>query len=97
MADPYEVLGIAQGASETEIRCRYLELVRQHPPDRDPQQFAAVRGAYEQLRDPVTRMRATLFELNDTDSMPSILADARRRVRGMRLSTSLLLSLAERR
>jgi curved DNA-binding protein CbpA len=97
MADPYEILGIAQGASETEIRSRYLELVREHPPDRDPERFAAVREAYEQLRDPVTRMRTALFKLRDTESIPSILADARRRVRRMRLSTSLLLTLADRR
>ena len=97
MADPYEILGIAPGASDAEIRARYLELVRRHPPDRDPERFAAVRQAYEQLRDPVARMRAKLFDLDDTDSMPAILADARRRVRLARLPTALLLSLAERR
>ena len=32
MSDPYEVMGLAAGAGETEIRQRYLELVREFPP-----------------------------------------------------------------
>ena len=96
MTDPHEILGVTQGASEEEIRSRYLDLVRQHPPDRDPERFAAVRQAYEQLRDPVERMRARLFHLDEADSMPAVLADVRRRVRLARLPASLLLSLAER-
>ena len=32
MSNPYEVMGLAAGASEPEIRQRYLELVREFPP-----------------------------------------------------------------
>ena len=34
MNDPYVQLGLPPSADETEIRQRYLELVRQFPPDR---------------------------------------------------------------
>ena len=42
MSDPYEVLGLPRFADEAEIRRRYLELVRQFSPDRDPSRFAEI-------------------------------------------------------
>lgn len=97
MVDAYEVLGLKAGASEAEVRRRYLELVRQHPPDREPERFAAVRAAYDQVRDPVERLRVKLFDLHSHDSIEEILADATQRVRSMRIPTGVLLSLAEQR
>ena len=40
MSDPYGILGVPPGADEAAIRRRYLELVRQFPPDRE--RFAAI-------------------------------------------------------
>lgn len=97
MADAYEVLGLKAGASEADVRRRYLELVREYPPDREPERFAAVRAAYDQLRDPVERLRARLFSLESDDSLDAILADAKQRLRSVRIPTGTLLSLAERR
>ena len=37
---------------------RYLELVRQFPPDQAPERFAAVHAAYDALRDPARRLLA---------------------------------------
>ena len=34
MKDPYEVLGINQGASQSEIKAAYRELVKKYHPDR---------------------------------------------------------------
>ena len=45
MNDPYEVLELTPDADETEIRQRYLELVRAIPPDRAPERFAAIHAA----------------------------------------------------
>lgn len=56
---PWEVLGVASGASEEQIRAAYLEKVRLHPPDRSPEEFERIRDAYEQLRD--ARSRALLL------------------------------------
>src|SRR3712207_4113533 len=54
------LLGVAAGATEAEVRAAYLENVRLHPPDRDPEQFERVRDAYELLRDPRARARLVL-------------------------------------
>ena len=69
MSDPYEVLGLPRHADEAEIRRRYLELVREFPPDRDPERFTAIRAAYDAVRDPVRRLEAQLFELDTSDSL----------------------------
>jgi curved DNA-binding protein CbpA len=95
MSDPYDVLGVERSADEAQIRRRYLELVRQHPPDRDPERFAAIRAAYEQLRDPVVRLEAQLFRVATSDSLDGIAADLRARLRGGRLPVNTLLALAE--
>ena len=54
------LLGVAADAGEAQIRAAYLAKVRQHPPDRDPEQFERVRDAYDQLRDPRLRARQVL-------------------------------------
>lgn len=95
MTDAYEVLGLARDADEAAIRKRYLELVRQFPPDRDPQRFGEIREAYERLRDPVERMRKMLYDLKSTDSMDMILSELRTRLRKTRIPTKTLLTLAE--
>jgi curved DNA-binding protein CbpA len=94
--DPYEILGVDRQAGEEEVRRRYLELVRQHPPDRDPGRFAQVREAYEHLRDPVVRVEKRLFDPETTDSLDRLTMDLRGRLRSARIPTKLLLELAER-
>src|SRR5687768_17189630 len=54
--DYYEVLGLARGATEDEIRKAYRRLARQYHPDvnKDPQaeaQFKEINEAYEVLSD----------------------------------------------
>jgi curved DNA-binding protein CbpA len=97
MADPYETLGVTRSSSDAEIRRRYLELVRQFPPERDAERFAAIRHAYDQLRDPVERMDKRLFDLNEGDSWEAIHADWNRRLRTARIPVDVLLGLSERR
>ena len=97
MADPYEILDVVRGASETDIRRRYLELVRQYPPDRDPERFTEIHQAYEKLRDPVVRMESKLFDLESSETLADVIADVRRQLRKSRIPTQTLLSLAEQR
>jgi curved DNA-binding protein CbpA len=96
MADPYEVLGLPRASGDAEIRRRYLELVRQFPPERDAERFAAIRQAYDQLRDPVSRMKARVFEIDCGDSWEAVQADWQRRLRSARIPVDVLLSLAGR-
>lgn len=95
-SDPYTILGITSDAADDTIRRRYLELVRIHTPERDPERFAAVREAYEKLRDPVNRLRYLLFEAGKEDSIQSILTDARARAPRRRVPVSTLLALGQR-
>ena len=55
------VLGVSASATPEQVRAAYLEKVRQHPPDRDPEQFERVRDAYGRLRDPRSRINL-IFE-----------------------------------
>lgn len=75
MPDPYAVLGLAPDASDEAIRRRYLELVKQFPPEQQGEKFAAVRQAYESLRDRETRLRHRLFEAGKSDSIENIIEE----------------------
>jgi len=85
MSEPHAVLGLPPDCDDETIRRRYLELVRQFSPEHHPERFAAIRAAYEQLRDLNTRLRYRLFEAGKTDTVDAILEElacrsARRRV-----------------
>lgn len=47
----YEVLGLKPGADEKEVKQAYFRLVRQFPPEKDPDRFQQIRQAYEHLKD----------------------------------------------
>jgi curved DNA-binding protein CbpA len=96
MTDPYETLGLSTDADEAEIRRHYLELVREFPPDRAPEQFTAIHAAYDALRDPARRLHAQLFHPETkNDSLEGMAADLRQRLRQVRLPVATLLELAE--
>src|SRR5438093_12177429 len=59
--DPFIVLDLPDDASDEAIRQRYLDLVRQYTPEHNPERFAAIRAAYDSLRDQNTRLRRLLF------------------------------------
>jgi hypothetical protein len=68
--DPYGVLGLDRQASEVEIKRAYFQLVRQFPPEREPEKFRDIRTAYEQLRDAESRAQITLFLLQPPPPLP---------------------------
>jgi hypothetical protein len=56
----YEVLGVRSDASTAEVRRAYLELARQHHPDRvggSTERMRALNEAWETLGDPERRLR----------------------------------------
>ncbi len=62
---PYAVLEVERGAGAAEVRLAYLQKVRHHPPERDPEGFKRVREAYDVLRSPRKRAEYTLLELGE--------------------------------
>jgi curved DNA-binding protein CbpA len=64
MMDPREMLGVSQDAGEEEIRAAYVRKVKEHPPDRSPEEFERIRDAYDSLRDPRRRMREGLLSVD---------------------------------
>ena len=69
-ADPYRALGIERAATEAEIKRAYFQLVRQFPPEREPEKFQEIRAAYELLRDPAQRAQIDLFLLQPPAPLP---------------------------
>ncbi|MEW4568913.1 J domain-containing protein [Tautonia sp. JC769] len=99
MSDPYEVLGLPRDADDEALRLRYLELVREHPPDRSPERFAAIRAAYDAVRDPSRRLEDLLLHVGSTDSIAAMTGDLRARIRSRidRVPVADLLHLADSR
>jgi DnaJ-class molecular chaperone len=95
VTDLYDVLGLEADAGEDEIRQRYLTLVREFPPERNPDRFAVIRHAYDQLRDPVASLERRLFNTTATETFDTLLASEQQRWGKQRIPTEVLLSLAE--
>jgi curved DNA-binding protein CbpA len=96
MSDPYEVLDLPADSDDETIRRRYLELVRQFPPEHQPQKFAAIRAAYEALRDLNTRLRYRLFEAGKKETIDALIEEIACRSPRHRLSLKTLLSLTRK-
>ena len=93
MTDPYQELGLPPDSDDDTIRRRYLELVRQFSPEHHPEKFAAVRAAYEELRDLNTRLRHRLFEAGKKESVQAIIEEITCRKSRQRISLKALLKV----
>src|SRR5262245_17041216 len=96
MNDPFQVLDLPPDSDDEAIRRRYLELVKQYPPGQDPEKFAAIRQAYDRLRDLTTRVRHRLFEAGDHDNVEKIFEELSCQSPRRRVSLKSLLSLARK-
>jgi curved DNA-binding protein CbpA len=74
--DPYRVLGVPSDADDQVIRRRYLELAREYTPEQHPERFAAVRAAYEKIKDLDSRVHYRLFGAGKEDTIESIIEEA---------------------
>jgi hypothetical protein len=96
MSDPYAVLGLPADSDDEAIRRRYLELVKQYSPEHHPEKFAAIRRAYESLRDLETRLKYRLFEAGKNESVEAILEDLTCRMKRHRLSLQAMLAAVQK-
>jgi curved DNA-binding protein CbpA len=92
--DPYAVLQLPTDADDEMIRRRYLELVRQYPPETEPEKFATVRAAYEALKDLNTRLRHRLFERGRAESIDVLIEEVACRSPRRRVSLETLVQIA---
>jgi hypothetical protein len=60
-ATPWEILGVDPDTPLDQVRTRYTELVKRHPPDRDPETFERIRDAWQAVRDPRAAARERLL------------------------------------
>jgi hypothetical protein len=60
-SDPYLVLGLPRTAGQVEIKRSYFELIRQHPPETEPEKFKIIRAAYEKIKDVARRAETDIF------------------------------------
>jgi curved DNA-binding protein CbpA len=95
MPDAYAVLGVAPDADDETIRRRYLELIREFPPEHNAERFAAIRMAYEKVKDIDARVRYRLFEAGREDTIEAIIEEVACRTPRRRIGLKELLS-AER-
>ncbi len=58
---PFEILGVSPEADDDTIRRAYLAKVQAYPPERAPEEFQAIRRAFEQIRDRRARVEYALF------------------------------------
>ncbi len=90
-SNAHQILEVKPDAPAEELRKAYLNLVRQHPPDRDPDKFRDIHAAYQMLNDPMAQATALLTLSRDKPDLEAVIAQAEK-VRP-RLATLNLLAL----
>jgi hypothetical protein len=88
---PHLVLGIAPTATAEEARAAYLDGVRRHPPDREPERFRALHAAMQAFCDPLELAAAAFESPRLPPDLETIVAAAA--ARPPRLPVKLLLAL----
>ena len=94
-ADPFTILGVSRDAGEAEVRARYLELVKQYPPDREPEKFREIRAAFEAAKDPSSIAKRLIAPPDVVVPQWSDVLEAQKR-NPPRLSPAFVLSLGNR-
>ena len=79
MADHYERLGISPGATSAQIKAAYHAKLREFPAHTYPEEFKAIRGAYEALRKGETSQSEEFLKLRplEAELNPEILKQLR--------------------
>ncbi len=77
----YRILGTSAAADANGLRAAYLAKIREHPPERDPEEFERIRDAYQTLSDPIRKTRR-FFDSNALRTPLGDLAKAGEKVAG---------------
>ena len=94
MPDAYQTLGVPSDADDAAIRKRYLELVREFPPEQHPERFAAVRSAFEKIRTLDGRAKYWLFHRAGEDTIEGIIEELACKTSRQRFTLTQLTTVA---
>lgn len=89
MEKPHETLGIDPATSADEARRRYLELVRQFPPDREPERFREIHAAYQAFIDPLLQARSLVERQTTPRPWSELIEDAKQHAPRLPIDTLL--------
>lgn len=95
ITEAYALLGVPNNAPPDKIRSAYLDLVKQHRPDQEPEKFRAVHDAYLLLNDPLRQALALLEPVNDAINLQEVIDKAA--AKKPRLPKLVLLGLGNQR
>jgi DnaJ-class molecular chaperone len=62
---PFFVFDLPENTSDQEVEQRYLQLLREYPPDRYPEQFLMIRKAYEAINTEEKRCHIQLSYIDE--------------------------------
>ncbi|MGH8550678.1 MAG: hypothetical protein ACRERU_19160 [Methylococcales bacterium] len=68
MINPFELLKVPESPCDAEIRAAYLARVREFPPERTPQQFQAIREAYDRIKTEKARIAYLYLDHPEIDA-----------------------------
>jgi hypothetical protein len=82
MQDNFTLLGILPGASSTEVKAAYHGKLKEFPAHQYPQEFKAIRAAYEAIRQDVQQNNEDFLKIATTNIglPPKLLQDLREKV-----------------
>ncbi len=64
MLEHFFVLGLRPDAGASEIRNRYLELVKKYSPEQSPREFRRINAAYEAIKEKRERIAHQILSLD---------------------------------
>lgn len=67
MKTPFQILGVDESAADDQIKSAYLKMVRKYPPDRFPERFKEIKGAFEMIKTMRKRLSYRLFHVSEPD------------------------------
>ena len=67
MQTPYEILEVAEDASDESIKKAYLKKVKEYPPEHNAEAFQRFRNAFEQIQNEKQRSNHRLFHREKVD------------------------------
>jgi len=61
---PYAVLGLEKGATDSQVKTAFVELVKKFDPERHTERFVTIQQAYNRLKDPRRRAKEDIHTYN---------------------------------